>query len=103
MRDIDELVKTIEKLIKDHGVSVSESDKERLEQMLEDLRQTSYSDGFDTGYSSGYGDAVSEMSDEPAADVQEVKHGHRVLDDGTDGGRRKRLRIQLRPWVETED
>lgn len=39
----------------------------------------------------------------PTADVQEVKHGHRVLDDGTDGGRRKRLRIQLRPWVETED
>lgn len=40
---------------------------------------------------------------ESAADVQEVKHGHRVFDDGTDDGSRKRLRIQLRPWVETED
>lgn len=54
MRDIDELVKTIEKLIKDHGVSVSESDKERLEQMLEDFWQTGYDEGYNVGYDDGY-------------------------------------------------
>ncbi len=99
----DSAMAEMEKFLFEKNVVLSESDKKQLEQLLEDLRQTSYSDGFDAGYSSGYGDAVSEMNDESAADVQEVKHGHRVLDDGTDGGRRKRLRIQLRPWVETED
>lgn len=54
MRDIDELVKTIERLIKDHGVSVSESDKERLEQMIEDLQQTGYDEGYNVGYDDGY-------------------------------------------------
>lgn len=50
---------------------------------------------------------TEECSDWLTTNVQEVKHEHRVLDDGTDGGcrkgRRKGLRIQLRPWVETED
>ena len=54
MRDIDELVKTIEKLINGHGVFVSESDKERLEQMLEDFQQTGYDEGYNVGYDGVY-------------------------------------------------
>lgn len=54
MRDIDELVKTIEKFIKDRGVSISESDKEHLEQMFEDFQQAGYDEGYSTGYDDGY-------------------------------------------------
>ena len=54
MRDIDELVKPIEKLIHGHGVFMSESDKERLEQMLEDFQQTGYDEGYNVGYDDGY-------------------------------------------------
>ena len=32
--------------------------------------------GFDDMYVRGYGEAISNMEDEPVADVQEVKHGH---------------------------
>lgn len=31
--------------------------------------------GFDDMYIRGYGEAISNMEDEPVADVQEVKHG----------------------------
>lgn len=31
---------------------------------------------FDDEYARGYGDAISDMDDESAADVREVKHGH---------------------------
>lgn len=44
----------IEKFLTNKNVSLSESDKKRLEQILEDVRQTSYYDGFDSGYSFGY-------------------------------------------------
>ena len=44
----------IEKFLTNKNVSLSESDKKWLEQTLEDVRQTSYYDGFDSGYSFGY-------------------------------------------------
>ena len=31
--------------------------------------------GFDDAYARGYGDAISDVNDEPAVDVREVKHG----------------------------
>ena len=45
----------IEKFLTNKNVSLSKSDKKWLEQTLEDVRQTSYYDGFDSGYSFGYG------------------------------------------------
>lgn len=44
----------IEKFLVNKNIVLSESEKRHLEQLLEDLRQTSYSDGFDAGYSFGY-------------------------------------------------
>lgn len=44
----------IEKFLVNKNIVLSESDKKQLEQLLEDLRQTSYYDGFDSGYSFGY-------------------------------------------------
>lgn len=54
MRDINELMKSMEKFMNDHNISISESEKECFEHMLEDLRQIGYDEGYDDGYSSGY-------------------------------------------------
>lgn len=43
----------IENFLADKNVVLSESEKEHFERLLEDLRQTGYSDGFDDGYFSG--------------------------------------------------
>lgn len=48
------VITEIEKFLTNKNVSLSESDKKWLEQTLEDVRQTSYYDGFDSGYSFGY-------------------------------------------------
>jgi hypothetical protein len=45
----DNVMTEIEKYI-----VLSESEKRHLEQLLEDLHQTSFSNGFDAGYSFGY-------------------------------------------------
>lgn len=50
----DMVMIAIEKFLTDKNVVLSESEKEHFEQLLEDLRQTGYSDGFDAGYYSGY-------------------------------------------------
>ncbi len=50
----DNVMTEIEKFLTDKNVVLSESEKEHFEQLLEDLRQTGYSDGFDAGYYSGY-------------------------------------------------
>lgn len=44
----------IEKFLVNKNIVLSESEKRHLEQLLEDLRQTGYSDGLDAGYYSGY-------------------------------------------------
>lgn len=44
----------IEKLLINKNVTLSEPDKKRFEQILETVRQTSFSNGFDEGYSFGY-------------------------------------------------
>ena len=44
----------IEKFLVNKNIVLSESEKEHFEQLLEDLRQTGYSDGLDAGYYSGY-------------------------------------------------
>lgn len=51
---VDNVMTEIEKFLVNKNTVLSESDKKQLEQLLEDLRQTGYSDGFDTGYSFGY-------------------------------------------------
>ena len=50
----DMVMIAIEKFLTDKNVVLSESEKERFEQLLEDLHQTGYNDGFDAGYYSGY-------------------------------------------------
>lgn len=50
----DMVMIVIEKFLTDKNVILSESEKEHFERLLEDLRQTGYSDGFDDGYSFGY-------------------------------------------------
>lgn len=54
MRDVDELMKSMEKIMNDHNISISETEKDCLRQMLEDLRQIGYDEGYDDGYSIGY-------------------------------------------------
>ncbi len=44
----------IEKFLIDKNVTLSEPDKKWFEQILEDIRQTSFSDGFDEGYCFGF-------------------------------------------------
>ena len=44
----------IEKFLTGKNITLSEFDKKWLEQMLEDVRLTSFSNGFDEGYSFGY-------------------------------------------------
>lgn len=44
----------IEKFLVNKNIVLSESEKRHLEQLLEDLRLTSFSNGFDDGYSFGY-------------------------------------------------
>ena len=50
----DNAMTEIEKFLTNKNVVLSESEKRNLEQLLEDLRQTGYCDGFDAGYSFGY-------------------------------------------------
>ena len=50
----DMVMMAIENFLTDKNVVLSESEKKHFEQLLEDLRQTSYDDGFDAGYFSGY-------------------------------------------------
>lgn len=52
--EINHIMTEIEKFLVNKNIVLSESDKKQLEQLLEDLRQTSYYDGFDSGYSFGY-------------------------------------------------
>lgn len=54
MTTVDNAITEIEKLLTDKNISLSDSDKKRLEQLLEDLRQTGYDEGYDDGYSNGY-------------------------------------------------
>lgn len=51
---VDNVMVEMEKFLIEKNVVLFESEKRYLEQLLEDLRQTSYDDGFDAGYSSGY-------------------------------------------------
>lgn len=44
----------IEKFLIGKNITLSELDKKWFEQMLEDVRLTSFSNGFDEGYSFGY-------------------------------------------------
>lgn len=50
----DNAIIEIEKFLTDKNVTLSELDKKRFEQILEDVRLTSFSNGFDEGYSFGY-------------------------------------------------
>ncbi len=54
MTTVDNAMAEIEKFLTDKNISLSEPDKKRIEQILEDVRQTSYSEGFDAGYNFGY-------------------------------------------------
>lgn len=54
MTTIDNAMAEIEKFLTDKNISLSEADKKRLEQILEDVRQMSYDAGFDAGYNFGY-------------------------------------------------
>lgn len=54
MTTVDNAMTEIEKFLTNKNVSLSESDKKWIEQILEDVRQTGYNDGFDAGYSFGY-------------------------------------------------
>ena len=49
----DTAMSMIENFLADKNVFLSESEKIQLERLLEDLRQTGYSDGFDNGYFPG--------------------------------------------------
>ena len=51
---IDNVMVEMEKILAEKNIVLFKSEKRHLEQLLEDLRQTSYDDGFDAGYSSGY-------------------------------------------------
>lgn len=51
---VDNAMIEIEKFLTEKNVVLSKSEKRYLEQLLEDLRQTSFSNGFDDGYSFGY-------------------------------------------------
>ena len=51
---VDNVMVEMEKFFIEKNIVLFESEKRHLEQLLEDLRQTSYDDGFDAGYSSGY-------------------------------------------------
>ena len=51
---VDNVMVEMEKFLIEKNIVLFESEKRHLEQLLEDLRQTSYDDGFDAGYSSGY-------------------------------------------------
>lgn len=55
MEDIDELLKAVEKFMNDYNITITESDKKCLEQMLKELRQIDYNEGYDDDYASGYG------------------------------------------------
>ena len=50
---VDNAMTEIEKFLTEKNVVLSKSEKRHLEQLLEDLRQTSFSNGFDDGYSYG--------------------------------------------------
>lgn len=54
MTTVDNAMAEIEKFLTDKNISLSEVDKKRLEQILEDVRQTSCSEGCDAGYNFGY-------------------------------------------------
>lgn len=54
MTTVDNAMTEIKKFLTDKNISLSESDKKRLDQILEDARQTNYSEGFDAGYNFGY-------------------------------------------------
>ena len=54
MTAVDNAMTEIEKFLTDKNISLSEPDKKRLEQILEDVRYASYSEGFDAGYNFGY-------------------------------------------------
>lgn len=51
---VDNAMTEIEKFLTEKNVVLSKSEKRHLEQPLEDLRQTSFSNGFDDGLSFGY-------------------------------------------------
>ena len=53
MEDIDKLLKAVEKFMNDYNITISESDKKCLEQMLEELRQIDRNEGYDEGYDDG--------------------------------------------------
>lgn len=50
MTTVDNAMTEIKKFFTDKNISLSESDKKQLEQILEDVRQTGYDAGFDAGY-----------------------------------------------------
>lgn len=50
----DNAMAKIEKIFTEKNVVLSESERRHIKQLLEDLRQMSFSDGFDSGYSFGY-------------------------------------------------
>lgn len=54
MTAVDNAMTEIEKFLTDKNISLSKPDKKRLEQILEDVRYASYSEGFDAGYNFGY-------------------------------------------------
>ena len=50
----DNAMAKIEKFFNEKNVVLSEFERRHIKQLLEDLHQTSFSDGFDSGYSFGY-------------------------------------------------
>ena len=50
----DNAMAKIEKIFTEKNVVLSESERRHIKQILEGLRQMSFSDGFDSGYSFGY-------------------------------------------------
>lgn len=51
---VDNVITEMEKFLANKNAVLSEPNKKQLKQLLEDLRQTGYSDGFGAGYSFGY-------------------------------------------------
>lgn len=47
----DNVMTEIEKFLTNKNVALSEPEKRHFEQLLEDLRQECFSNGFDNGYS----------------------------------------------------
>lgn len=62
-------------------------DQDKLVNRLKECRTALVKERWFDDYVHGYSAAISDIMDEPTADVQEVKHGKWIRDDDQDGFR----------------